>query len=236
MSNSNNFNINGFNNLIKVANESISCGPSCMQQQNSNQLQQNYLDAETNMINAPQKLFVATKDLITYTKGEAGYNAYIDDELQKKAEAIVNSFESKFNANINTITGNLKNYQGLLINFENIFDLYKKYKNENDTLEKKLKIINSDMLTNDRKTYYEDEGLKRLTTYYYFFLFIYIFILVVFILSIFLVKTNIRLITRIFILFLLILYPFISYCIVLLLHKFFNYIKKYNPKNVYINL
>jgi len=232
----NNFNMNDFNSLMNQANDLISCGPSCMQKEKSQQLQQKYLDAETNMLNAPQQLFSATKEFITYTQGEGAYNEYIDKDLQKKASYIVNSIETKFNTSVNTIANNLKNYQGLLINFENIFDLYKKYKNENSVLEKKFKIINSDILTNDRKTYYEDEGLRRLKTYYYFFLFIYVFILVVFVLSIFLVKTNTRLTTRVFILFLLILYPFVCYCGVLLLHKFFNYIKKHNPKNAYINL
>jgi len=231
-----NFNINEFNNLIKAANESISCGPSCMNQKQTQQLQQKYLDAETNVVSAPQKLFNAAKDLITFTQGESSYNTYIDKELQQKAENIVRSFQNKFDNDVNTITSNIKNYEGILINFNNVFDLYNKYKSENNELEKKLKITSSDTLTNDRKSYNEDEGLRKLRSYYYFFLFVYIFILIVFILSIFLVKTNVRVTTRIFILFLLIIYPFICYWVVTLLHKLFNYIKNHVPKNVYSKL
>jgi predicted DNA-binding protein YlxM (UPF0122 family) len=225
------FNVNDFNNLIKAANETISCGPECMNQKQSKQLQQNFLDAEINVASAPQKLFNATKDLITYTQGEAGYTTYIDNDLQKKAEAIVTMFQNKFNVDVNNIVNNIKNYQGLLINFDNIFDLYNKYKSENRELEKKLKNKSSDTLTNDRKSYYEDEGLNRLKIYYYFFLFVYIFIVVVFILSIFLVKTEVKVTSRIFILILLILYPFVCYWFVLLLHKLFEYIKRFFPMN-----
>jgi hypothetical protein len=230
------FNINDFNNLIKTANESISCGPSCMSQKQGQQLQQNFLDAESNLVSAPDKLFKAKKDLITYTQGESSYNTYIDNELQKKAETIVNTFQTKFNKDVTSITNNVKNYEGILINFDNIFDLYNKYKSENNELEKKLKITASDTLTNDRKSYYEDEGLIKLRNYYYFFLFVYIFILIVFILSIFLVKTNVKIMTRIFILILLIIYPFICYWLVVLLHKLFTHVNTYIPKNVYTKL
>ena len=225
------FNVNDFNNLIKAANESISCGPACMNQKQTQQLQQNYLDAETNVASAPQKLFNATKDLITYTQGEASYNTYIDKELQKKAETIVTTFQNNFNDDVNSIVNNIKKYEGLLINFDNIFDLYNKYKSENSELQKNLKNKTSDTLTNDRKTYYQDEGLNRLKLYYYFFLFVYIFIVVVFILSVFLVKTEVKVTSRIIILILLILYPFICYWFILLLNKLFEYIKSFFHMN-----
>jgi len=230
-----NFNINDFNNLITQANESISCGPSCMGQQKSQQLEKNYLDAETNVVNAPEQLFSAKKEYITYTQGESGYNQYIDNELQKKAETITSNYQTKFNNSVNAIKTNIQVYNGLLINFNNVVDLYKKYKKENNDLEKKLKITSSDTLTNDRKNYYEDQGINRLKMYYYSLLFIYVFIVFVFLLSVFLVKTDVRMSIRLFILFLLILYPFVCFWGFNLLHKMLIYIKSYFPNNVYKN-
>lgn len=155
---------------------------------------------------------------------------------KKKADTIANTFQTKFNNDVNTITTNIKNYKGILINFNNVVDLYNKYRRENVDIENHLKIKSSDTLTNDRKTYYEDEGLQRLKTYYYFFLFIYVFIVVIFILSIFLVRTNVKIITRIFILILLIAYPFLCFWIIHLLHKMFTYIMSFFPNNVYKTL
>jgi hypothetical protein len=231
MSDLSKFNIDDFNNFISQASQSIACGPSCKEKEKSQQLEKNYLDAETNVISAPQQLFTAKKEYITYTQGESGYNEYIDKELNEKAETIVSSYQTKFNNSVNTIKTNIQIYDGLLINFNNVVDLYKKYKKENTDLEKNLKNKTSDTLTNDRKSYYEDESLNRLKIYYYFFLFVYIFIVVVFILSIFLVKTEVKVTSRIFILILLILYPFICYWIILLLHKLFEYIKSFFPMN-----
>jgi len=236
MSDLTNFNINDFNNLITQANESISCGPSCMEKQQSQQLEKNYLDAQTNLVSAPQQLFTAKKEYITYTQGESGYNEYIDNELQKKSETITSSYQSKFNNSVNIIKTNINIYDGLLINFNNVVDLYKKYKKENIDLEKRLKITSSDTLTNDRKNYYEDQGINTLKTYYYFLLFVYVFIVFVFLLSIFLVKTDVKMSMRLFILILLIIYPFLCYCGLNLLQKIFVEMKSYFSNNVYRNL
>jgi hypothetical protein len=236
MSDLTNFNINDFNNLITQANESITCGPSCKEKEKSQQLEKNYLDAETNVASAPQQLFTAKKEYITYTQGESGYNEYIDNELQKKAETITTSYQTKFNNSVNAIKTNINIYDGLLINFNNVVDLYKKYKKDNNDLEKKLKITSSDTLTNDRKNYYEDQGINTLKTYYYFLLFVYVFIVFVFLLSVFLVKTDVKLRIRLLILFLLIIYPFVCFWGFNLLQKMFRYIKSYFPNNVYKNL
>ena len=229
-----NFNMNDFNNSINLLNQSVSCGPSCMNEKKAQELQQNLLAAEKNVVSAPQQLITAKKDYVTFTQGQSAYNVLNDSELQNQAIAIANDFQKNFNNTVKTITENINSYQGILINFDNIYDLYKKYKNDNADLENLLKMNYSDTLTNDRKSYYEDQGINRLKLYFYFFLFIYIFVVVVFILSIFLVKTNVKLSSRILILILLILYPFVSYWIIHTLYKLFHYVKRFFPNSVYI--
>jgi hypothetical protein len=206
-----NFNLNNFNDLISQANQEIACGPSCQQNQTETQLRQNYLDAETNLESAPQQLFNAQKSYYTYTQGESGYNDFITNELQEKANTIANTYKNKIDGDIVTVKSKIETYQGLLVNFNNILDLYNKYKNENEMLENNLKNKSSDILTNDRKTYYEDQGIIKLNSFYYFLILIYAFFVVVFLLSIFLVKTNVKISIRIFILIIMIIYPFICY-------------------------
>jgi hypothetical protein len=200
------------------------------------QLQQNYLDAETNMISAPQQLLTAQKKYISHTEGESGYNEFLDKELEEKADTVANSYQIKFNSDVEIIKQKNKIYDGLVINYNNLIDLYKKYKIENDKMIYVLKNKSSDILTNDRKTYYEDQGITTLKTYYFLFLCFYIFIVVVFLLSILLVKSNVKLSTRIFILFLMVIYPFICYGFFHLLYKLFNQIRSYFPSNAYRNL
>ena len=231
-----NFNLNNFNDLMSQANQVISCGPSCQQQNTSSQLKQNYLDAETNMISAPQQLFNAQKAYYTYTEGESGYNEFIDKELQDKAATISNTYQIKIDGEIISIKANIETYQGLLVNFNNIIDLYNKYKKENSILENKLKNKSSDILTNDRKTYYEDQGINKLNSFYYFFIIIYGLVVTVFFFSILLVKTTVKISIRVLILFLMLLYPFICYGLFHLLYNLYNHIKGFFPKNAYRTL
>jgi hypothetical protein len=231
-----NFDLDKFNQLINKANESISCDETCMQNKKKEELGQKYSEAQANLVSAPEKLYSAKKEYIVFTEGQGKYNEYIDNELQQKANEIANNFTTKFNDNVNLVDTHIANYNGLLINFNNVVDLYKKYKTENGELEKKLKSLSSDILTNDRKTFYEDEGLENLRKYYYFFLFIYFFIVFIFFLSIFLVKTNLTLYSRIGILVLLVAYPFVSIWLYNAVKQLFTYAGKYVPKNVYTSL
>jgi len=230
------FNLNEFNSLVEQANESISCDEACMQERERQQLLQQYLDAETNVVNAPEQLITTRKKFITFTQGENGYSEFLDNDLQNKADSIVKIYQSKFDHDVNLILTNIKTFEGFLVNFNNVVDLYKKYKMENDDLEKQLKITTTDTLTNDRKSYYEDEGLGRLRTYYYFFLFIYIIILVIFILAMFLVKTNVKISNRILIILLLISYPFVCLWLFNSIRTIFTRSLDYFPKNVYNHL
>jgi len=227
------FDLNEFNSLMEQANESISCDAACMQKQKQEDLLKQYLDAETNVVNAPENLITKRRDYITFTQGDNAYNEFIKNELQNKADSIVKTYQSKFDHDVNLILTNIKSYHGFLINYNNVVDLYKKYKIENDELEKQLKITTSDTLTNDRKTFYEDEGLNRLRVYYYFFLFIYIFIVFIFLLSTFLVNTNVKISNRLLILFLLIVYPIVCFWLFRLFKNMFMRSMDYLPKNVY---
>ena len=230
------FDLNGFNDLIEQANESISCDAACMKEREKQNLNQKYLDAQTDVVNAPQQLITAEKNFITFTQGENGYNEFIENDLQKQAELIAKTYQTKFERDVNLILTNIKSFEGFLVNFNNVVDLYKKYKMENNELEKQLKLTTSDTLTNNRKAYYQDEGLHRLSTYYYFFLFIYIIVVVVFILAMFLVKTNVTISNRIFILLLLISYPFVCIWLFRTIRNIFKRGMEYFPKNVYTKI
>jgi Fe2+ transport system protein B len=59
-----------------------------------------------------------------------------------------------------------------------MLDLYKKYKTENAELTDELKNKTNDVLTNDRKTYYEDQQNDTLNGYYYYF-FMVVYLIIV---------------------------------------------------------
>jgi ABC-type multidrug transport system fused ATPase/permease subunit len=236
VNNLNKFDLNKFNTLMNQANEIISCDAECVKKQKTEELNKKYLDAQSNLQNAPQILFTAKKDYITYTQGTSAYNNILEKELHQQVDKIITDFKTNFNNSVNVLNKNITTYSGLLLNFNNIADLYKKYKSENDKIEQSLKTKSSDLITNDRKTFYEDEALERIKMYYYFLLLVYIFIVVVFFVAIFLVDTNVTLFVRVGILIMLIIYPFVSFWIYTLIMQIINNIYVYLPKNFYTTL
>lgn len=230
------FNLNNFNDLIKNANSILTCGPDCVKQKTALDLEQKYLAAQTNEKTAQYQVSDAAKNYVTFTQGESGYSEYLDNELGNQATSIANNYKTNFNNNINIIKDKINTFNSLFLNVTNVSDLYKKYKRENDLLEKKLKNKSSDIITNDRKTYYEEEGITKLKKYYYFFLLVYIVVLVIFLLACIFVNTTVSIFVRFFVLLILIFYPFILMLLFNTLKKMTHRIKDFIPSYAYRNI
>jgi hypothetical protein len=231
----NQIDLNKFNTLMSDAADALLCNSECRKEREKEKLKQMYLDAKTNLAAGPSKLQLAQKKYITFSQGEQAYNEFRDKSLEKKAELIANTFSDNFNEEVDKINTQTKILEGLYINYKNVFDLYKKYVKENIILTKKLKEETNDVLTNERKTYYEEQNIDALNFYYfYFILTIYIIVLIAFIVFQFIYPSTIPLPKRIFILFCFIILPFFSTwilgMIVYLSYRLFNLL----PKNVYI--
>jgi len=178
----NQMDMNKFNTLISQASDAILCNSECRKQREADKLKQKYLNSQTNLASASNQLQVAQKNYVTFTQGASGYNDLLDNQLQEKAQEISLKFTENFHTDSQAIKTQIETYQGLLINFKNVAELYIKYKKENVQLIKDLKDETNDVLTNERKTYYEDQkidGLKGI--YFYFLLTIYIICLIGFI-------------------------------------------------------
>lgn len=165
--------INDFNKLLQEASNSIMCGPECQQNKEKNKLYQNYLDAKTTMINAPQMVDETAKKYYMYSEGPIGYNNYINQNLEQKLSIINKEITAKFKDNLNKANSNLELYKGISVNYAYVLELYEYYLKDNKKLETKYKNKTADTLTNDRKTYYENQGIESLNYYYKFLLFIY---------------------------------------------------------------
>ena len=122
----------------------------------------------------------------------------------------------------------------MLINFKNVAELYLNYKKENVQLVKDLKNETNDVLTNERKTYYEDQKIDGLKGFYYYILLgIYIICLIGFIIFSLMYPSQSSFIKKIVSIIGFIALPFLSTWI---LEKFIYLIYtlyELLPKNVY---
>jgi hypothetical protein len=228
------FDMSNFNALVNQASDSIMCNSDCQQQRESDKLKQIYLNAQTKIVSAPSELQVAEKNYVTFTQGEPAYNEMQEKEIRYKAKLIADETTQKFNEEATKIKTQIEIYNGLFLNYTNVVDLYEKYKRENAELLSELKDETNDVLTNERKTYYEDQQIDSLKFYYYYFL-VTVYIICVMSFGIFslMYPSQSTTTTKIVIFILLIALPFISTFIlgkiIYLIYELYNLL----PKNAY---
>jgi ABC-type transport system involved in cytochrome bd biosynthesis fused ATPase/permease subunit len=115
--------------------------------------------------------------------------------------------------------------------------LYLKYTQENAILTKKLKDESNDILTNERKTYYQDQGIDTLKFFYsYFLITIYAICVIGFGVSSFVFPSKFEWKIRVGILVGLILLPFICTWILALIVNSLHKIYSVLPKNAHLSM
>lgn len=235
--NQNKNNLDKFNSMIDQATAAISCDSECQNQQKDEQLKQAYLDAQTNLATAPNNVFVSRQNYVVFDQGQPAYDELIDSELLQQAQKLTSYYQNNFTDESRNIIFNTNTYSGLLINLKNIFDLFLIYKEENIKLFKQLKDETNDVLTNDRKTYYQDQGIDNLKFYYhYFFLLIYIIAILAYIIYNFMYPSQISILLRVLFLALMVLLPFISTWIlgkiISIIYDIYNWLPKNAHKEI----
>jgi len=225
---------NKINSMFSKLQKMVSCNGPCLEKREAEALKQKMQTAQTNIISGPSQLQVAEKNYVTFTAGGAAYNELYEKQLKEKADKAIEQYKEKYDEITEKIKKQIETYKGIFINFRNVADLYSKYKKENAELVKSLKNTTSDVLTNERKTFYQDQQVDVLKFYYYYIILI-IYCICIFCFAIFSLiypsKTDwkIRLATFIG----LLLLPFVSTWFLGLFIYIVYTIYELIPKNVY---
>lgn len=229
-----NFDLNNFNSFLDQATQAISCGSDCQKQRTEQELKDKYLYAQSNLTLAEPEFQLAKRNYYTYVSGENGYNEMIEKELKEISDITVEKYKETYHDELEKIKSQLETYNGLLLNFTNVVDLDRKYKRENKQLYNQLKEDTNDILTNERKTYYEDQGNESLNNYYYYILWIiYIVVLICLIIFSLLYPSQSGLKSKLFLIAFFIVLPFISTWILGKVIYIAYWLFGLLPKNVY---
>ena len=100
-------------------------------------------------------------------------------------------------------------YNTDLINSKNTTELYGDYTRKNKNFEKIIKNMYGDILTQDRKTYYETQEYEALESWYKIFLSFYYILVVILLLSLIFLHNEFKTSQKIGIILLLVIYPFV---------------------------
>ena len=150
-----------------------------------------------------------------------------------EADLEVETKRKNFNALKDSITPILNTYEINRVNSINLFDSYQNYLTENKKLGKQVLDTNSEIQTNDRKTYYQNEATDSLDLYYLILLSVYIVTVVGFAICWYLLPTTLSTPKIVFLFICLILYPLFSLRILQYIMYLYTLLLEYLPKNVY---
>ena len=221
--------------ILEQSTEALTCGPTCQKLQMEDELKQKYLDAQTNIQTAPIQLENSKKNYYVFTEGESYYNDMLEEDLKKRAEDIGNDLTDKFNDEVSNANTMNSYYSSVLESSKNTADFYTILTNKNKHIQGSIKGQHGDVLTNDRKTYYETEALDNLKLWYTFFFILYCIAGAIFIIMIFTRSTDSNIKKGVFIL-IAIIYPFTIDYISRKIYGMFHSLYKQLPKNVYNDL
>ena len=224
------------NQLLDFSSENLLCGPDCQKTKISTELKQKYLDAQTNLQIAPINLENTKKNYYVYSEGLPFYNNMLEEELQQKADKISTLVSEHFNSEVSD--ANIMNtyLNTALINSKYTKELLENYLEKNTKLELELKESYGDILTNDRKTYYETDALNSLTLWYRLFWYIYYVLVIMIILAFIFSPIKLLKIQKIIISVLLLFYPYYIDYILRWIYGLWKLLISRLPKNVYNNL
>ena len=229
-----NYDLSQFNAFLQKATDAITCNSECQRNRRIDTLKQKFVNAQTNIASANNQLQVAEKNYVTFSEGEGVYNDLLEQQLQEKADLISVKFQENFDKETNQVVRQIETYEGILINFKNVVDLYFHYKKENIKLFNKLKKETNNVLTNERKSYYINQESDNLTYFYfYFLLIIYIIIVICYFIFTFIYPSNVSFLRHILTFIGLIFLTFLSYFILAVVIYIGYIIIGFVPKNVY---
>lgn len=222
------------NSLKQISSNALLCGPECQKRKTKNDLEQKYLNAQTNMVTAPIELESAKKNYYIFSEGDTAYNNMLEKELKQKADKIGDTKTEQFNEKKKQAIIFNTSLNNDIINSKNTVELYKSYLIKNKKTETIIKNYHGDILTNDRKSYYEIQEKDNLIGWYNIFLISYYIIALVFV-GLCLLKNNVLSnIVKLLIVILLIIFPYIIDPITIFILNIFKKVFELLPKNVYL--
>ena len=211
-------------------------GTLCYAQKITQELKDAYLAALEKVRISPIELREAEKNYIVNEQGEYAYHQLLVNRATKLASDEAVKLFDKFIERLNETQYIIETLQTSYSANVYLSDISEQTTANNSNLQDAISNTNTDNITKNRKSYYEQEEYNTLKRWYLFWFYVYILLLLVFALAIFLTDSDYSFLSKLGFLTLFILYLFgIKYIINGLV-----YIYKFStnlfPKNIYLNI
>jgi hypothetical protein len=224
-----------FQNLVTAQTNAAICDASCQYDASLNALYKAMENARLNEVKAPYEYEQAEEAYYAFL-GKSMPNNFQEQKLMEKYNVLMEQYKTQFDETFHKNKQLNDNYNTMYINTNNSYELYLDTLNTNEELRKQFNITASNIFTNDRKSMYENQGLKTIQFHGKILFIFHVLLVIFFIFAIFYFKTSLSIYKKILLIILIILQPMIARLIMFIVNKIYNSVKQLLPKNVYLTL
>jgi hypothetical protein len=232
----NGLDIDKFNKMIDQAAKIVECDAECQRTKRQELLKKKFIDARANLQTAPDQLSLASKQYFAFSNGKTKYEEITTQELVKKSKLLSAEIASNFLSETDIVRNSLQDYSDALTDAK----MANEYNNE--LIKKIVQLQNilydeiNGTVTNNRKSYYENESMTNLRKWNYIFMIVFYVLVIGLSVSFVMVPNTNSTAKKIVICVLLVLYPFYILYVANIFGRLYNSVLDILPKNVYNNI
>ncbi len=164
--------INKMNAALAAISPGILCGTECQAKKQTEELKKKMDAAQRTLLVAEPEYEISKRNYYTYVEGSAAYNTKLADEYAAQAAAIADKYQQDFDVVAEDVRQQIATYENSLLYSATLDELREEYEKNGRKLAKRDRAWYNTALTEDRKSFYEDQQTGVLTGFYKYVLWI----------------------------------------------------------------
>ncbi len=164
--------LNKMNAALAAISPGILCGAECQAKKQMEELKKKMDAAQRTLLVAEPEYEISKRNYYTYVDGPAAYNTKLADEYAAQAADIANKYQKDFDVVAEDVRQQIATYENSLLYSATLDELREEYEKNGRKLAKRDRAWYNTALTEDRKSFYEDQQTGVLTGFYKYVLWI----------------------------------------------------------------
>lgn len=197
------------NGLIETQKQLLACDAQCEHDKKLAKLREIYDTKEDNLETAPMQMEVARKNYLEFKYGQDDYVTKASVALKEEADKVIADMTQIWTQEKDMITALISDYNTMMKTHADMERYRDRISASVDRLDKNYEAKQNDTITNDRKAFYQNQGVDNLRYWFYFLRWAYAAIVITFIVGVFSLPTTKSSKLKYGMLTLLIVFPFV---------------------------
>jgi hypothetical protein len=197
------------NELIVKQTAHLACDAQCEYEKKLAKLRDVYDIKEDNLQTAPMKMEVARKNYLEFKYGKDDYVAKASGALKKEADKVIAEMTQLWKQEEDMITELIADYTSMRSTHADMEHYRDRISASVGRLDKNFAAKQNDTVTNDRKAFYQSQGVDNLRYWFYFLRWAYAAIVITYIVGVFSLPTTTSSKMKYGMLTMLLVFPFV---------------------------